>query len=27
MEKSETVFNQLVQALFDPNEPFSEPEE
>ena len=27
MQKSETVFNQLVQALFDPNEPFSEPEE
>ena len=27
MQKSEAVFNQLVQALFDPNEPFSEPEE
>ena len=27
MQKAETVFNQLVQALFDPNEPFSEPEE
>lgn len=26
MQKSADVFNELVQALFDPNEPFSEPE-